>query len=95
MSIRYVTYYMMTNTAVLYTEKWERVNPKSSHYKEETVFLFFPVLFLLYLYEKMDVSWIYCVNCLTVYMNQITMLYNLNLYSDVYQLLFNKTGRKC
>ena len=55
MSIRYVTYYMMTNTAVLYTEKWERVNPKSSHYKEETVFLFFPVLFLLYLYEKMDV----------------------------------------
>ena len=44
-----------SKTAVLYTEKWERVNPKSSHYKEETVFLFFPVLLLLYLYKKMDV----------------------------------------
>ena len=58
-SIRDVMYNVMTvtNTAIWYTGKLERVNPKSSHHKEEIVFLFpfFSLLFLLYLYEKMEV----------------------------------------
>ena len=59
MSIRGVNYNTMsvTDTAVFYIEKLERVNSKSSHDKEDIgfLFLFFPVLFSWYLYEKMDV----------------------------------------
>ena len=34
-------------------------------------------------------------NNFTIYVNQTIVLYTLNLHSEVCQLLFNKTGRKC
>ena len=40
----------------------------------------------------MDVSWTYYGNHFTIYVNQTIMLYAFNLYSDVCQLFFNKTG---
>ena len=49
--------------------------------------------FLLYLYEKIDVSWTYCGNHFTIYVIQIIMLYALSLYADVYILFFNKTEK--
>ena len=41
----------------------------------------------------MDVSWTYCGNHFTIYVNQIIMLYVYNLYSDVCQLFLNKAGK--
>lgn len=74
----------------------KRVNPKSSSKKEEFPFplLFSSSFFLLYPYENMDVNWTYCDNHFTMYVNQTLKLYALNLYSDVCQLFFNKTGGK-
>ena len=41
----------------IYGKVVTRVNPKSSHHKEKNIFLlFFCFLFLLHVYEKMDVS---------------------------------------
>ena len=60
--------------------------------KEKKNFFFF-LFFLLYLYEMMEVSWTYCGNCFTVYVNQTITLYALNLQSDVCQLFLNKTGK--
>ena len=47
----------------------------------------------MYLYEKLGFSRT-CVNNSTIYVNQTIMLYALNLYIDVCQLFFNKTGGK-
>ena len=41
----------------------------------------------------MDINWTYCGNHFTICVNQIIILYALNLYSDVYQLFLNKTGK--
>lgn len=38
--------------------------------------------FLLYLYDRMDVSWAYC-NHFTMYANQTIILYAWNIHSDV------------
>ena len=43
----------------------------------------------MYLYEKMNVAWTYYGNYFTIYVNQIIMLYTLNLCNDVCQLFFN------
>ena len=42
----------------------------------------------------MDVHQTYCRNNFMMYVSQIIMLHNLNLYSAVCQLYLNKTGRK-
>ena len=42
----------------------------------------------------MDVSGTYFNNHFTIYVNQTTMLYTFNLYSNVCQLFLNKTGIK-
>ena len=42
----------------------------------------------------MDVHYIYCGHHFMMYVSQIIMLYTLNLYSVVFQLYLNKTGRK-
>lgn len=39
-----------------------------------------------------NVSWTYCGNHFTTYVNQTITLYALSLYSDVCQLFLNKTG---
>ena len=39
----------------------------------------------------MNVSWTYCDNHFTIYMNQTFMLYALNIDNDVCQLFLNKT----
>lgn len=61
----------------------KRVNPKHFHHKEN----FFLLFLLLHLYEKMDVSWTYCGNHFTIYVIGAIMLYILNVYSDICQLL--------
>lgn len=63
-----------------------RVKSKSSHHKEK--------YFVLYLYEMMDDRLTYCGNHFIRYINQTTMLYALNLHSDVCQLFLSKTGEK-
>ena len=55
---------------------------------------FFSISLILYLHEMMDVNYTYCDNNFMMYVSQITMLYNLNLYKAVCQLHLNKTGRK-
>lgn len=54
--------------------------------------------FFVYLYEMMDVNYIDYGNCFIVYVHQIIILYNLNLYNNktnlyntMYQFYFNKT----
>lgn len=59
----------------------------------EKIFLLFS-FFLLYLYEKMDITQTYYGNHFIMYINQTIMLYALNLYTDIWQLLLNKTGEK-
>lgn len=81
-------YNMMTiiNTTVLvgYSEKLvKRLDPKSSHHKKK-------IFFFLCL---PDVSWIYSGDDFTIYVNQVIMLYTLNLYSGVGQLYIYKTGK--
>ena len=61
---------------------------KSSHHKEKELFAF-----TLGLDEMMDVHDIHCGHFI-MYVSQISMLYNLNLYSAICQLSLNKTGRK-
>ena len=75
-------------------KKVKRVNSKSSHHKEKIFLLYSFLLFLLYLYEKTDVSWIYYGNYFTVYTNQTIMFCVLNWCRDVCQLFLNKTGKK-
>ena len=41
-----------------------------------------------------DVHSTYCGNHFMMYINQIIMLFNLNLYSAVYKLYLNKIGRQ-
>ena len=42
----------------------------------------------------MDVHQTYCENHFMKYVSQISILYTLNLYSAVWQLHLNKTGKK-
>ena len=42
----------------------------------------------------MDVHWTYCDNHFVMYVNQIMVLYILNLHSATCQLYLNKTERK-
>ena len=46
--------------------------------------------------QKINILFIetYCDNNFMMYVNSIIMLYTLNLYSAIYQLYLNKTGRK-
>ena len=52
----------------------------------------FFLFFILYLCEMMDVSWTYCSNHSTIYVNQIIMLCVLNWYSDICRLFLSETG---
>lgn len=74
------------NTAVWYTEKLLRVNPKGSLYKDN-----FPPFIILYLYEMMLA---YCINHFTIYVKQTIMTYALNLSSDVWQFFLPKPEKK-
>ena len=69
---------------MIYRKVVKRVNPVSSYYKEN-FFSFFLFFFLLYQYEKMDISWPYCDSHFTIYVN---------VYSGISQLLLNKAGGK-
>ena len=63
-------YHMTTMANTMYIEKlFKRVNLMNSHHKEKSFSLFFLFL-LLYLYEKMDITWTYCDNHFTIYVNQ-------------------------
>ena len=42
----------------------------------------------------MDKNYTSCGNQSTIYISKVNILYILNLYSDVYQLFTNKTGKK-
>ena len=42
----------------------------------------------------MDKNYTSCGNQFTIYISKVNILYILNLYSDVYQLFTNKTGKK-
>ena len=66
---------------------WKLSKSKVFLYKEK----FF---FLLYLYEMMNVHWIYCGNYFLMYVSQMIMLFTLTLYSAICQLYLNKTGKK-
>ena len=72
---------------MIYKKIAKRVDPKSSHHN---FFLFY----LSYLYKMMDVNLSYYGNQSMMYVSQMSMLYTLNLYSDVCQLFLNKTGGK-
>ena len=65
----------------------------SSHHKEK-FFPFFFLLFLLYLYVKMDISWAYYGTFFIIHVIQTIRLYALNLQNDVCQLFLNKTRGK-
>ena len=69
---------------------YRKVNPESSS-EEKKIYGF---TLSLYLSEMMDVHQTYCRNNFMMYVSQIIMLHNLNLYSAVCQLYLNKTGRK-
>ena len=56
----------------------ERLNPKSSHHKEKIFFLF-----ILYLYEMVDIHQIFCDNHFMMYISQIIMLHTINIHSAV------------
>ena len=60
-----------------------RVNPKSSHHKEN---IFFLILFLLYLYEIMDTNQTYFGSIFTIFVNQSLGLYTLSLYRGTCRL---------
>ena len=45
--------------------------------------IFFPISLILYLYEMTDIQWVYCGHPFMMSVNQITMLYTLNLHSSV------------
>lgn len=68
----------------------------SFHYKENIFFPFFFssfFSFLLYLYEKMNASCIYCGNHFTIYVNLTITLHALNSYM-VYANYFSNKTRK-
>ena len=54
----------------------------------------FSFFFLLYLYEKINVTRTYCGNHFSIYINQTIMLYALNLHSDDVYYFLNKLGKK-
>ena len=56
----------------------EGLNPKSSHHKEKIFFLF-----ILYLYEMVDIHQIFCDNHFMMYISQIIMLHTINIHSAV------------
>ena len=89
-STRYVMYNMIIIVINMLPDIYEikRIYPKSSHHKEN----FF--IFLLYLYEMMDVNLTYCDNHFTTYVNQIIMLYTLTLYSGICQLFLKKKEKE-
>ena len=64
---------MMTiaSTAVMYTRKLLRVNPKASHYKKNNIYPF------LSPFEKLDVH--YCGNHFPTYVNQVIIPFTLSL----------------
>lgn len=81
----------IANTAVwLYRKAVNRVNSMNYHKEKKG----FPFLFLFYWCEKMDISWTYCENHFTIYVNPSIMLCTLNLHSDVHWLFLRKTGKK-
>ena len=63
-----------------------------SHWTTRKV-LFLLFFFNYHLYEKTDVSWTYCDNHFTIYVNQTIVLYTLKLYSDLSWLFLSKTGK--
>ena len=69
----------------------EIVNLKSSHDKEG---IFFSISLILFLHERVNVRGMHCGNNFMMCVNQIIMLYLLNLYTAVCQLYLNKIGRK-
>ena len=77
------------NTALCYIWKLLRVNPRSSHHKENFFFLFNFVS----LWDD-GCSLMFCGSHFMMYLSQFIMLFTLNLYSAVCQLYLNKPGRK-
>ena len=84
---------------MLYMKVVKIVNPKSSHHKEKTFFLFqvsiwddgFSLNSLGYYWVGQKVDSEFFIRCM---LSQIIMLYTLKLYSAVCHLYLNKTGRK-
>lgn len=64
--------------------KLNRVDPNSSHHKENFIFSLHP-------YEMIDII---KPTLVIIYVNQTIMLYILNLHSDIYQSFLNKTVNK-
>ena len=88
--------YNMTipNTTVQYTGKLIESKSYELSLQGEFFFPFLFLLFLLYLYEKMAISWAYCGTFFTIHVIQTIRLYALNLQNDVCQLFLNKTRNK-
>ena len=79
------------DTAVCYIWKLlNRVNPKSSHHKEKTLFFYF--FNFVSIWDdgcSLNLLWSSFRD-----ISHIIMLYTLNSYSAVYLLYLSKTGRK-
>ena len=74
----------IANSAVMMYGKFvTRINPKNSQHKKSFFLPNLSLLFLLYPYEKMDVSWAYCGDHFIIYVNRTIMLCTLNIYSEV------------
>lgn len=54
--------------------------------------IIFSISFILYLHEKMDFNKLVAI--ISWFINQIIVLYTLNIYSAISQLHLNKTGEK-
>ena len=80
-------YNMMTmvNTALWYYRKAVKSKSKNSRNKKNFFFFFFLLMKCWELYEILNVSWTYCGNHFTIYVNQTSMLYALGLYGDTCQ----------
>jgi len=69
---------------MLYVKVVPRVNLKSSHHGEKKIF---SMSLILEVYDLMGVHQTCCSSHFIIYVSQISMLYTLNLYSAVCQLL--------
>lgn len=74
--------------------KVKRVNPKSSHCKEN-FFPLFSFLFLVVSIWEDNVSWICWGNHFLLHVSLAIMLDALNLYSEGSQLFLKKAGKNC
>ena len=92
MGIKCIAWWLWLHCSIIQRKIVKGVNPERSHHKEKLSLLFSFLFFLLYLCEKMDVSWTCWGNHFTMWINQTILLYALNLHKDVHQWFFNKSG---